>query len=247
MAEVQIRAMLEPDLMGYKALRDAMLAGHPDAFTSDAETESLRDLASYRSRLAGGSSGGTLFTLLALDGGRVVGALTCEREPRRKVQHIAHLVGMMVSDTHRGRGIGRALLSSAITRLRDIDGLDQVTLSVTTSNRAAVGLYGVLAYDVTQRTREIGIRAAIGATRGQIVGLILRQGLAKAGLGLAMGLAGAFYLARFLRSLLFDVQATDPLAFGLVAGLLLLVALLASWLPARRAAKVDPVVALRVE
>ena len=146
MAEVQIRAMLEPDLMGYKALRDAMLAGHPDAFTSDAETESLRDLASYRSRLAGGSSGGTLFTLLALDGGRVVGALTCEREPRRKVQHIAHLVGMMVSDTHRGRGIGRALLSSAITRLRDIDGLDQVTLSVTTSNRAAVGLYGSVGF-----------------------------------------------------------------------------------------------------
>ncbi|HWA27371.1 MAG TPA: ADOP family duplicated permease [Lacunisphaera sp.] len=112
---------------------------------------------------------------------------------------------------------------------------------------AAVGLYGVLAYDVTQRTREIGIRGAIGATRGQIIGLILRQGLAKAGLGLAIGLAGAFYLTRFLRTLLFDVKATDPLAFGLVAGVLLLVALLASWLPARRAAKVDPVVALRAE
>ena len=127
--------------MGYKALRDAMLAGHPDAFTSDAETESLRDLASYRSRLAGGSSGGTLFTLLALDGARIVGALTCEREARRKVQHIAHLVGMMVSDTHRGRGIGRALLAATIARLQATADLAQVTLSVTTSNRAAVGLY----------------------------------------------------------------------------------------------------------
>ncbi|MFG6490326.1 GNAT family N-acetyltransferase [Roseateles sp. BYS78W] len=141
MAEVSIRPMLEPDLLGYKALRDAILAGHPEAFTSDAETESLRDLASYRSRLAGGTNGGTLFTLVALDRGRVVGALTCEREPRRKVQHIAHLVGMMVADTHRGRGIGRALLAATIARLQATDGLAQVTLSVTTSNRAAIGLY----------------------------------------------------------------------------------------------------------
>lgn len=141
MAEITIRPMLEPDLLAYKALRDAMLAGHPEAFTSDAETESQRDLASYRSRLAGGLGGGTLFTLLALEGTRVIGALTCEREPRRKVQHIAHLVGMMVSDTHHGRGIGRALLAGAIARLQATAGLAQVTLSVTAGNRAAVGLY----------------------------------------------------------------------------------------------------------
>ena len=138
---LSIRPMLEPDLLGYKALRDAMLAGHPEAFTSDAETESQRDLASYRSRLTGGSGGATLFTLLALDGPRIAGALTCEREPRRKVQHLAHLVGMMVADTHRGRGIGRALLGAAVARLRATPGLAQVTLSVTSSNRAAVGLY----------------------------------------------------------------------------------------------------------
>lgn len=142
-----IRPMLEPDLLGYKALRDAMLAGHPEAFTSDAETESQRDLASYRSRLAGGAHGGTLFTLLALDGHRLVGALTCEREARRKVQHIAHLVGMMVADTHRGRGIGRALLAAAIERLGAIAGLAQVTLSVTAGNRAAVGLYESLGFE----------------------------------------------------------------------------------------------------
>ncbi|RZJ02341.1 MAG: N-acetyltransferase [Rubrivivax sp.] len=147
MVEVQIRPLLEPDLMGYKALRDAMLAGHPDAFTSDAETESQRDIASYRGRLAGGLQGGTLFTLLAVDNQRVIGAITCEREPRRKVHHIAHVVGMMVADTHRGRGIGRALLAAAILRLRNIAELAQVTLSVTSSNRAAVGLYESLGFE----------------------------------------------------------------------------------------------------
>lgn len=112
---------------------------------------------------------------------------------------------------------------------------------------AAVGLYGVLNYDVTQRTREIGIRAALGATRTQLLAMVLRQGLGKAGLGLAAGLAGAFFLARLLRGMLFDVSATDPVAYGAVAVLLLAVALGASWLPARRAAKVDPMVALRCE
>ncbi|KQV91943.1 GNAT family N-acetyltransferase [Pelomonas sp. Root1237] len=133
--------MLEPDLLAYKALRDAMLAGHPEAFTSDAETEGQRDLSSYRNRLAGGSKGGTLFTLVALDDARLVGALTCEREPRVKVQHIAHLIGMMVSDTHRGRGIGRTLLIAAIAKLKATPGLAQVTLSVTSTNRGAIGLY----------------------------------------------------------------------------------------------------------
>lgn len=141
MPDVPIRPMLEPDLLAYKALRDAMLAGHPEAFTSDAETEGRRDLASYRNRLAGSSDGTTLFTLVALDEARLVGALTCEREPRRKVQHIAHLVGMMVADSHRGRGIGRALLGAAIARLKATPGLAQVTLNVTASNRAAIGLY----------------------------------------------------------------------------------------------------------
>lgn len=139
LTDVLIRPMAEPDLMAYKALRDAMLTSHPEAFTSDAETESRRDLASYRNRLAG--SGSTLFTLVALDGPKLVGALTCEREPRRNVQHLAHLIGMMVADTHAGRGIGRALLGDTLARLRATPGLSQVTLSVTASNRAAVGLY----------------------------------------------------------------------------------------------------------
>jgi ABC-type antimicrobial peptide transport system permease subunit len=112
---------------------------------------------------------------------------------------------------------------------------------------SAVGIYGMLAYDVTQRTREIGIRGAIGASRGQIVGLILRQGLWKAGLGLVIGLAGAFYLSGFMASLLFDVRPSDPVAYLAVSLVLLLVALVASYLPARRASKVDPIVALRCE
>ncbi|MBS0631474.1 MAG: ABC transporter permease [Verrucomicrobia bacterium] len=112
---------------------------------------------------------------------------------------------------------------------------------------SAVGIYGMLAYDVTQRTKEIGIRGAIGASREQIVAMILKQGLFKAGLGLVIGLAGALVLSRFMEKLLYDVKPTDPVVFVVVATVLLAVALLASWLPARRAAKVDPMVALRYE
>jgi predicted permease len=112
---------------------------------------------------------------------------------------------------------------------------------------SAVGLYGMLAYDVMQRTREIGIRSAIGATRGQVVRLILRQGMTKTAAGLGLGVIGALFLSRYLETLLFEVRATDPLTFAGVAGGLSLVALLACWLPARRAAKVDPMVALRAE
>jgi predicted permease len=112
---------------------------------------------------------------------------------------------------------------------------------------AGVGLYGVLAYDVSQRTREIGIRGALGATRGQIVSLILKQGLGRACMGLAAGLVASIFLTRLLRSWLFDVTPGDPVAIGGVTLLLMGVALLASWLPARRAARVDPMVALRAE
>lgn len=112
---------------------------------------------------------------------------------------------------------------------------------------SALGIYGVLAYDVAQRTREIGVRGAIGATRGQITGLILRQGLWKAGLGVVIGLAGAALLSRSMTSLLFQVKPTDPVVYVLVSVVLILVAALASYLPARRAAKIDPLEALREE
>jgi len=112
---------------------------------------------------------------------------------------------------------------------------------------AALGIYGVLAYDVAQRTREIGIRGAIGATRPQLVRMIVAQGLRRAALGLGAGLVAAVLLSRYLTSLLFEVRPTDPVVYSAVSVLLLFVALLASYLPGRRAAKVDPVIALRAE
>jgi putative ABC transport system permease protein len=103
------------------------------------------------------------------------------------------------------------------------------------------------AYDVSKRTHEIGIRGSLGATDTQITTLILRQGLLKAGIGMVIGMTGAFYLSRCMSSLLFEVKTTDPLAYVSVSILLLLVALLASYLPARRAARIDPIIALRSE
>ncbi|MCX6956066.1 MAG: ABC transporter permease [Verrucomicrobia bacterium] len=112
---------------------------------------------------------------------------------------------------------------------------------------SSLGIYGVLAYDVSQRTREIGIRGAIGASRGQIVGMVIKQGLWKSGLGIGLGLTGSFLLSRYMTSLLFGVQPTDPLVYAAGSAVLVAVALLASYLPARRAAKIDPLVALRDE
>lgn len=112
---------------------------------------------------------------------------------------------------------------------------------------SSLGIYGVLAYDVAQRTREIGVRGAIGATPSQIVGLIIKQGLGKTGVGIVIGLIGAFLVSRSMTSLLFGVTPTDPLVYGAVSLGLLGVALLASYLPARRAAKIDPLIALRDE
>jgi len=112
---------------------------------------------------------------------------------------------------------------------------------------AGVGLYGVVSYSVSQRTREIGIRVALGATSRSAVHLTMRQGAKLAGAGLIIGLAASLALTRLLQSLLFETSSHDPLVYGAVAVGLLGVAALACWLPARRAAKVDPIVALRAE
>ena len=112
---------------------------------------------------------------------------------------------------------------------------------------SALGIYGVLAYDVSQRTREIGMRSAIGASRGQIATLILRQGLWKGGIGVVLGLIGAVLLSSSMSTLLFNVQPTDPAVYAAVSLVLIAVALLASYLPARRAARIDPLIALRDE
>ena len=112
---------------------------------------------------------------------------------------------------------------------------------------AAVGIYGVLSYNVEQRTRELGIRMALGAGGGEVRGLVLRQATLLIALGIGIGLAGAFALSRVLESQLFGVSARDPLTFAGVAALLAAVAFTASYLPARRATSVDPIVALRNE
>ncbi|PYI81616.1 MAG: hypothetical protein DME26_19680 [Verrucomicrobia bacterium] len=112
---------------------------------------------------------------------------------------------------------------------------------------AAIGLYGVMAYGVSQRTREIGVRMALGATLFNVLGLVVIRGLKLAGIGVLVGLVGAICLTRLLGKLLYEVKPTDPLTFCCVSILLLLVASLASWLPALRAARLNPTEALKYE
>jgi putative ABC transport system permease protein len=112
---------------------------------------------------------------------------------------------------------------------------------------AAVGIYGVLSYTVTQRTGEIGVRMALGAERAQVVRDVVAQGAVLALVGAAAGVAGAFGLARVLRTMLVGVSTQDPAIFAAVPGTLILVAVLASWLPARRASRIEPVEALRYD
>jgi ABC-type antimicrobial peptide transport system permease subunit len=115
---------------------------------------------------------------------------------------------------------------------------------------AAVGLYGVMAYSVSQRTHEIGVRMALGATRGTVLQMILKQGMVLTVVGIIVGLGAAYFLATYLESLtsmLFGVKPRDPMTFAVIAILLALIALIACFIPARRATKVDPLVALRYE
>jgi putative ABC transport system permease protein len=110
---------------------------------------------------------------------------------------------------------------------------------------AAVGIYGVLSYSVARRTKEIGVRVALGARSSVVLGMIVSDSMRPVMWGALAGIAGALALSRVLRGLVYGVAVTDPLSFGSATVLLIVVALVASWIPARRASRVDPVIALR--
>ena len=110
-----------------------------------------------------------------------------------------------------------------------------------------MGIYGVIAYGVTQRTQEIGIRMALGAQRGDVLSMVIKQALVLAVAGIVIGGLGALLLTRLMEGLLFQVRPADPVTFAAVSGILAGVALLASYIPGRRATRVDPVIALRAE
>ena len=154
-----IRRLVAADLYSYKTLRDAMLASHPDAFTSDAETERSKPAQAYLPRLGLDRHQGGHFTLGAWQAQQLQGAIACERDLRIKVRHIGHIVGMMVCPEARGLGLGRALLDACITEARLAEGLELMTLSVTATNMAAVRLYeraGFTRYGRLARAFKLG-------------------------------------------------------------------------------------------
>lgn len=137
-------------------------------------------------------------------------------------------------------------ISSSLAPRRFIAGL-LALFAATALLLATVGLYGLIAYTVSLRTREIGIRMALGANRSDTLALVVGEGMALAGVGIAVGLVAAFGLTRFIAGLLHEVSPTDAGTFLVVAALLGVVALVASYVPARKAAGRDPMVALRYE
>ncbi|HLL72613.1 MAG TPA: FtsX-like permease family protein, partial [Pyrinomonadaceae bacterium] len=141
---------------------------------------------------------------------------------------------------------GEALISDSL-KARRFSLLLLGSFAVLALVLAVVGIYGVMSFATRQRTREIGIRMALGATPRQVIGLVMRQGIRLALVGIALGLATAFALTRVMSSLLFGVSATDPFTYASLSLLLGGVALAACYLPARRATKVDPLIALRYE
>ena len=136
-----IRRLVGADLAAYKELRDAMLAAHPLAFTSDADEERSKPPESYLPRLGLQRPDGGHFTLGAWQQERLVGAIACERDPRKKTRHVAKIIGTMVRSEVQGLGVGRALLDTCIAEARRAEGVSMLMLTVTAGNTAAIRLY----------------------------------------------------------------------------------------------------------
>jgi ribosomal protein S18 acetylase RimI-like enzyme len=154
-----IRPLGAGDLSDYKQLRDDMLFAHPEAFTSDANAEREKEPADYLHRFGLDRRGSGHFVLGAWGGTHLIGAIGCERELRRKVQHIGHVIGMMVRPEARGRGVGRDLLDACVAEARRAPGLEMLTLTVTAGNAAAIALYessGFVAYGTLSRALKLG-------------------------------------------------------------------------------------------
>ncbi|HEX5413617.1 MAG TPA: ABC transporter permease [Terriglobia bacterium] len=161
-------------------------------------------------------------------------------EVRQATQSVDSALPVISVETLRGQVRGRLNQQRLVARLSVLFSLLGLVLS-------AVGIYGVISYWVTQRTREIGVRMALGAHKHDVLRLVVRHGLTMTLAGIGLGLAAAFALTRLIRGSLYDITPTDPLTFIVVSLILIVVALLACYIPARRAAKVDPMVALRYE
>jgi RimJ/RimL family protein N-acetyltransferase len=157
LADLRVRELQSSDLDAYKMLRDHALTHHAEAFTSDAATEAQRTAQSYAARL--GNDHTRAFTLGAFRGDRLVGAVTCDHDPRVKVQHIGHVTGMMVHAEEQGRGVGRALIDALIARADADAELHQLTLNVTAGNAIAERLYersGFVRYGTLPRAIRVG-------------------------------------------------------------------------------------------
>ena len=136
-----VRRLVADDLAAYKLLRETVLAESPTAFTSDAAEVRQKTPMSYLPRLGLDRAEGGQFTLGAWQGAQLVGAITCERDVRLKARHIGEVIGMMVLGAWRGQGIGQRLLAACVAQAREATGLELLTLSVTATNAAAIGLY----------------------------------------------------------------------------------------------------------
>lgn len=158
---VSVRPLQPHELPAYKALRDATLADDPSAFTSDAEAESRKPPEAYLPRLGLDQPLGGVFTLGAFRGSVLLGAVSCERDARVKVRHIGHVIGMMVRSDARGLGIGRLLVDACVAQARLATGVEMLTLTVTSSNAAALHLYeraGFVRYGTLERAIRVGDR-----------------------------------------------------------------------------------------